>query len=349
MPPQLGFQNHYVSAKEIASLAIKTYKKGGRGITYTALLESGLAQNKTQAQDMLKYHKRKGTLFTLESLRPQQYYPTAIKSDIIEKSLQKSTLIDPSGVKLSSYSSCTQPSISNHPIAKCMELVIMQSLEGYILPLLPKAPIFVHNIHLKTKVSRECFTDLDLPIHIGNNGKFHTEIIGDTHVDYIFYSSGTVNISTTCSKRAYKLETEEDKSRIIAFLGQLRDRLILLLHDNHERLVQDIMQWELTEFDVNKDIIISDLFHYTGLKIQVKHIDHLFRVYVKSMGKETILRVEQSANPNKSVIEAINEVFNPCEKIEKYMAEHSKKLTEISNQVQQIGNKDTTALDTKYD
>lgn len=45
---------------------------------------------------MLKYHVRTGTLFTLEDKRPtQQYYPTAIKSNIIEKK-QKSTRRYPS-------------------------------------------------------------------------------------------------------------------------------------------------------------------------------------------------------------------------------------------------------------
>ncbi|MGB8036250.1 MAG: hypothetical protein WCF03_20740, partial [Nitrososphaeraceae archaeon] len=38
-------------------------------------------------------------------------------------------------------------------------------------------------------------------------------IIGSTHVDYVFYSSGTVNINTTCSKNPYKLETCRLKER----------------------------------------------------------------------------------------------------------------------------------------
>ncbi len=36
------------------------------------------------------------------------------------------------------------------------------------------------------------------------------------------------------------------------------------------------MEWELTECDINKDVNVTGLFHYTGLKIQVKHMDHLF-------------------------------------------------------------------------
>ena len=159
----------------------------------------------------------------------------------------------------------------------------MQTLEGYVLPLLPEASLFIHNMHFKTKVSLECYSELNLPYYKKNKGKYHTEIIGSTHVDYVFYSSGTVNINTTCSKNPYKLETEEDRSRIISFFGQIRDRLIILLADKHERLVPDIMDWQLTEADINKDIKVSDVFHFSAIKVQVRHLDHLFSVYVKSM------------------------------------------------------------------
>jgi hypothetical protein len=52
--------------------------------------------------------------------------------------------------------------------------------------------------------------------------KHHQEIIGSTLVDYVIYKSGTVDIQTICSNNPYKLETEEDRFRIIAFFGQIR-------------------------------------------------------------------------------------------------------------------------------
>jgi hypothetical protein len=82
--------------------------------------------------------------------------------------------------------------------------------------------------------------------------------------------------------------------------------------DRHERIVPDIMEWELTGFDVNKDVRVSDWFQCTGLKIQIKHLDHIFRIYIKSMGRDTICRVEESLNPMKSAVQAINEILpNP--------------------------------------
>lgn len=91
-----------------------------------------------------------------------------------------------------------------------------------MLPLLPKSPLFIHNMHFKTKVSPECYAELKLPCYKKNNGKYRTEIIGETHADYVFYSSGTVNVNTACSKNPHKIENKVDKSRIIAFFGQIR-------------------------------------------------------------------------------------------------------------------------------
>jgi hypothetical protein len=60
-----------------------------------------------------------------------------------------------------------------------LETVISQTLEGYILPLLPEAPLLVHNMHFKTKVSPECYAELKLPNYKRNHGKYHPEVIGN--------------------------------------------------------------------------------------------------------------------------------------------------------------------------
>jgi hypothetical protein len=168
---QICFRNRYVTSDQITKLAVETYKmKGGRGITYVDLLGKGLTVHKKQAQDMLKYHFRKETLFTLDDKRPQQYYPTAIRAEIIEN--KQNTPIDPTGVALPKL-----VPISKHALANCLEPVIMQTLEGYVLPLLPEASLFIHNMHFKTKVSPECYSELNLPYYKKNKGKYHTEII----------------------------------------------------------------------------------------------------------------------------------------------------------------------------
>ncbi len=86
-------------------------------------------------------------------------------------------------------------------------------------------------------------------------------------------------------------------------------------------IVPDIAEWCLTECDINKDIKVSHLLHFTGLKIQVKHLDHLFAVYITSKQYDTICRTEERKHPNKPPIEVIADIFNPNERIEKQYSE----------------------------
>ena len=55
-----------------------------------------------------------------------------------------------------------------------------------------------------------------------------------------------------------RLQTEEDRSRLLVFFGQIRQALISILSDSHERTVPNVLEWELTECDINKDVKVSD-------------------------------------------------------------------------------------------
>jgi hypothetical protein len=332
--PQEGLAGRFTSGSRsynfsysITDLAAGKFRKIGRGIIYKDLMDAGLVIHKDQAQEVLKYQLRKGNLFTLGDKRPQEYYPTKIKSEIIEKLSKRNTPIQPSEV-----SSIILPDNSSiSPLSQCLQYVTIQTLEGYVLPLLAEAPVFVHNMQFKTKVPSEYYDQIKLPYYKRNNGKHHQEIIGSTLADYVIYKSGTVDIQTTCSNNPYKLETEEDRFRIIEFFGQIRAGLIDLLHDRHERIVSDVLEWELNECDINKDIKVTDLLHFSGVKIQVKHLDHLFRIYIKALGKDTVCRVEENKQPKKCAIEFINDVFNPTEKIEKQLSGISESLDKLAS------------------
>ncbi len=95
----------------------------------------------------------------------------------------------------------------------------------------------------------------------------------------------------------------------------------IILSDSHERVVPTVLEWELTECDINKDVKVNGSFHITGLKIQVKHMNHLFSIYIKSMGKDTIYRIEERKHPHEPAVDFINDVFNPMEKFEKIVSE----------------------------
>ncbi|MGC2570404.1 MAG: hypothetical protein WA364_02750 [Candidatus Nitrosopolaris sp.] len=76
---------------------------------------------------------------------------------------------------------------------------------------------------------------MNLPYYDKNNGKHLSENIGTSRVYYILYPNGTVDTHVTCSNNPFKLETEIDRSRIIAFFGQVRDRLIILIREMNVR------------------------------------------------------------------------------------------------------------------
>jgi hypothetical protein len=302
----------YTSASRVTELAIESFRRTEKGITYVDLMDAGIVIHKKQGQDALKFHLRRKNLFTLADKRPQRYYPTKFKSEIIEK-LAKNTPIDPSGVG---------PIIlpvnpSNDALSQCLQYITIHTLEDYVLPLLPEAPLFIHNLHLKTKLPPDFCEPLKLPHYNRNNGKHHQEIVGKTLVDYVIYKNGTVDIHTRCSNNPYKLETEDDRFRIIQFFGQVRAGLIDLVYDKHERMVPDVLEWELTECDINKDIKISDLMHFSCIKIQVKHLDHLFRIYI-------------TKQPKKRAVEFINDVLNPMEKIETQLNDITERLDKLA-------------------
>jgi hypothetical protein len=128
--------------------------------------------------------------------------------------------------------------------------IVLQTLEGHILPLLPPLPSYIHNIHLKVSILSEYYVELGLPILPGNKGKETTQIIGTSKVDYTFYPNGTVNVEVRCSNNPFRLQTEEDRSRLLMFFGQLRQALISILSDSHEQIVPNVLEWQLTECDM---------------------------------------------------------------------------------------------------
>jgi hypothetical protein len=276
----------YTNSNQITEIAIDEYKAhNGKGLTYVSLLDRGLAKSKRQAQNILKHHHRKGTLFTISDKRPQVYFPSCLRSEITKRELQKNTPIDPIGVGL--LPTTHLGTRSKLPLSQCIEFMSYYTLEGYVLPLLSEAPLLVHNLAFKITIIPECYSELNLPSYRRNAGKQHEEIIGHTKVDYILYSSGTVVIHTTCSNCPFKVEN--DRLKLVAFFGQIRAGLINLLNDSHERIVPSISEWEVTECDFNKDVKISDFFHMTSMKIRIKHLDHLLGIYVKAIGQDTVL------------------------------------------------------------
>jgi hypothetical protein len=306
----------------------------GQGISFSDVIRE-FRCSKTNAQRILKDCCHRRILFRLERTSPQRFYPSVLKADI-SKPKQKGTVpIDPTGVNHSST-----PLSSD--VLNNTDQIIIQTLEGHILPLLPTAPSYIHNIHLKLGIIPQCYVELDLPTIPGNKGKKTTVVIGKSKIDYTFYPNGTVNVEVMSSNHPFRVQTEEDRSRVLGFFGQLQQVLISILSDSHERIVPNVLEWEITEYDINKDVKVSDWFHYTGLKIQVKHMDHLFSLYIKSMGKDTVYRVEERKHPHQSPLDFIKDVFNPYEKVEKLISEFREELRQLVYAIEEKLNSTST-------
>jgi hypothetical protein len=54
---------------------------------------------------------------------------------------------------------------------------------------------------------------------------------------------------------------------------------------------------------------VGEGLQYTGIKVQVKHFDQLFRIYIKSIRKDTVCRVEKSLSPKQPAIQVVSGIL----------------------------------------
>ena len=242
-------------------------------------------------------------------------------SDCVKQSNQKSydkingriMPLDPTGV---SNSVSNSTAFSNNKVNT--DIVITQTLEGYVLPLLPTVSLHIHNIHLTCKTitgDTAYYLALKLPSYKRNIGKYQILVIDNIPVSYVFYPNGTIDIYTKNSDKPFKLQTEEDRAYVIAFIEKIKGNL------PRQVAVLDIDQWDFTECDINRDVKVSGMLHISSIKVQVKHMDQLFRIYIKRINNETFCRVEETKNLKMPVIDAINHILNPYDRVERQLSE----------------------------
>jgi hypothetical protein len=248
----------------------------------------------------------------------------------------KAKISNPSGVS------------SKHPLSSDINLGVgftgkndelnqttIQTLLGYVLPMLPSSSFYIHNFHFHLNISSGIYKQIGIEkIGNKNNGKQYSTMIGKARVTYTFYPKGTVNVEVKCSDNPFRVETTNDYNNLLLFFNSLRETLSQYLRDTQTvmtAIISVIEDWYLTEYDINKDIKLDDhSLHIAVVKIQIKYHLHLFRIYIKSIGKSKFCRIEENRKQNnKNPIETINEIFNPWEKIEQSIAHNSKILTEV--------------------
>jgi hypothetical protein len=288
VPLDLVVQKHYTGAKPkrrhskylaIQALAEQVFRKTGRSITYNHLLYSRFARSKPEAQLLLKRSRMGGFLFTFKNRRPQQYYPSNRKSEVMKYLLSENAPIDPTGVDLK--------------LEGLRQEVRFQTLIEYVLPMLPEAPLGVHNLHLYFSTKPNLYGEVSLAPSLRNRGKRSQQRIGHTMVTCIFYPNGTVDVQIACSNKPFRFESSIDVSHLVAFLGEVRAFVCTVLSDSHGRTIPVVLDWMLAECDINKDIAVSEAFQVASLKVQekirVRDFECMLRIYFKSIGPNTVV------------------------------------------------------------
>jgi hypothetical protein len=195
-------QGKWISNKELEELAIEKYKINGKGITIKDVIQR-FNIHKEKAQRRLKNaikgkEDKQGILFTLDRKSPQQYYPTRLKSQIIELIKKQNSPINPTGV-----------SLFQHPYFEKLKARYVSEL----LSLLQNEPISIHKPHLKVSIDKNYYDEINIhQITQGNKSKSYETNIGTRNVKYQVYPDGTVMIFISCSNTPFKLEVEEDVS-----------------------------------------------------------------------------------------------------------------------------------------
>jgi hypothetical protein len=284
----------YIRRRNLEDLAIERTNKG---ITWQDISDK-FSCSKGESQRKLKHLYSKRVLFTAQDLidqgldlpptfrnrNPQRYYASSIKADIIEeiKKEYKNVPVPPTGV-----------THSKTPLSNTLELQKAQSFLD-VLCSIGKYRLYIHKLHLQLSVAPEYYrtstTITALPQTKKNRGKQYLEHMARGNVNFIIYPNGKVMVSVACSNNPFKLENDEDEIILFSFLGQVRDRLLYVLRDPRERGVPSIMEWYLSECDINKDIEITDMMQLSSIDIQLKYADRVFRQYVKSLHDKAVYR-----------------------------------------------------------
>lgn len=289
-------RRRYIRARELESLAIEKYKKTASGITITDVSRH-FVLSKRQAELKIKHAREQGVLYTSSRTRPQHYLPASMKGDIDYKR-RENVLKQVSG--------------GTHPDTELAEL-FQETNSIDLLKLLQaefeNAPLRIHKLQLLCSIPREAYDELKLVPDPKNKAKPYRQPIGPIVVDYQINRTGTVAIHIPCTKIPFRVASQDDVTALFVFLGQVKDRLVCLLSDRSGGIVPDVMHWLAQRCDLNKDVPLEHGLQHLSLNLQLRYLDRTFRLYVKPMGAQTVLRAEEDEKPMRPLHEYLDELL----------------------------------------
>lgn len=317
----------YTRSDEVVDLAMRKYKSSGWGITYTDLISHRISINKNSAQRTLKHILTSGKLFTIANYKPQQYFPSSIKAEIIQNRMEIKEIGLVRATEYTPSMSHLHNSLEFQKVANCLEYLVTF---GNLLPL------YIHRIQLQTSMNKEYYKDLGVrKLNNFNKGKLELEAIGNSRVQYVYSPNGRIQIYATSSKHPFRLENEQDIAILYSFFGQVRDRMIHHLADIREREVKPITRWTLLGADLNKDIPIDEKMQLSLPQMQLTSSMGVFRMYVKPLGDKAYWRVERSVSPRLSIQQTIDNMLNPSNSLFKCLDD---RMDQMDSKLERIYN-----------
>lgn len=233
---------------------------------------------------------------------------------------------------------------SYYPLHNAIE----QQTASYFLTqllLLPFQPLNMHNIHMRTVIDKSHYEEMNLkPYSNDNKTKLQRELIGSRQVIYKFNKNGSIEIEIGCSKNPFPIETDNDVNNFFVFLGQVKERLAIILNDIRERIVPPVDKWILKYCDFNKDIELDDknIGQFMDLNIQIKYAGEAFRLYVKNLEDRFALRGEKVIKVNQSITSFLNDsILSPLHLIDSKLNEYSDNIvvrivTEMNHRIDKL-------------
>lgn len=277
--------------------------RGVKGYTNQDLVDFGLSSNLGSAKMMSTRAKEAGIVQTLRLQRPQKYYH---KDSIEDVKAAQFVTIQGIPIPKTTHSNIIDLSVADE--------LICHSLESQVLPYIRRENAGIHRLHFHVTL-RVAGGDGVYPLLVGyskmtgKGAKVYELPICGYRVEFHFNPNNTVMVYTESSKNPLLLASQQDKEEIAFWMGEIRQSLKSILSSHRSDIVPPVSEWVVTGVDLSVDPMAPSSLHFSNNKVKVKHLNHVFQSYVKSLGSKTVTRLEMEDSPNKPAIEWLEERF----------------------------------------
>lgn len=301
-----------VTCEDIQDLANTKYQSTGKGLIYKDLLKGYYKRAHTpkQAQNILKYHKKKGNLHSnIPITIPQEYFYTKDHAMLAATTNKRSTLPDPTGVGYATHALAELEDQKAESLYEAIDLAARYCNAGI--------PTGLHNIrvHVTLNNPAEAYHErLDYhnnphvfyTLHANKEKRIETQI--DSYlVQASVFPSGKVVIAIPCSDKPFPItmsNSAQTTSDFNALIAQIRYFLVDCFRDFRGSIVPPIHSaaWRLVHADINWDIPTTALNFLKINDIQITKVnDIILRVYKKMLNAKTYVRVEEGTHAFKNI------------------------------------------------